>query len=167
VPEQTDFELPKELSAKGFFLRLAKPDDSEPVKALMRDYFKELDLNLDPKVLDKDLVEPLKGYDSGGLILLIHQGSPAGCVGVRRLQDGVAEIKRMYLHPEQRGRGQGRVMLEAALALARQCGFKRLMLDTRRDLKSANRLYESYGFKDTADYNQNPRAERFMVLELG
>ena len=89
-----------------------------------------------------------------------------GCAGLREIEPKVGELKRMYLDPGHRSHGLGRVLMDAALALARAKGFTRLVLDTRLDLKAANALYEKYGFIDIADYNQNPRAQRFMSLEL-
>ncbi|MBW1712336.1 MAG: GNAT family N-acetyltransferase, partial [Deltaproteobacteria bacterium] len=41
-----------------------------------------------------------------------------------------------------------------------------LVLDTRLELKAANRLYEEMGFEDIDAYNTNPRAQRFMALNL-
>lgn len=152
---------------KGYRLELARTQTLRPVQGLMRAYFKELGLENDPACLDKDLQDLESGYQSGGLIVLVHEQEPVGCIGLRQIEPGVGEIKRMYIEPAYRKGGLGRALLESALNLARDKGFSRLLLDTRRDLKAANALYERFGFKDTKDYNQNPRAERFMILDLG
>lgn len=159
-------DLENELAAKGYALRLAGAADLDGVRGLMESYFAELKLDHDPANLDKDLADPLQEYGGGGLILLIQHGTPAGCVGVRELGPGEAELKRMFIPGPQRGKGLGKALLQAAISLARSRGFTQLVLDTRLDLVSANRLYESHGFEDIADYNQNPRAERFMRLKL-
>lgn len=151
----------------GYRLELARARTLRTVQGLMRAYFTELGLENDPAWLDKDLQDLESGYQSGGLIVLLHEQEPVGCIGLRRIEPGVGEIKRMYIEPGHRKGGLGRALLESALNLARSKGFSRLLLDTRRDLKAANALYERFGFKDTKDYNQNPRAERFMILDLG
>lgn len=144
----------------------AKPEDLARIRTLTTDYFKELGLKMDQQGLDADLAEPIAGYAGGGLLLARRQGETDGMVGLRILEPGVGELKRMYIKPEVRDKGLGGRLMDQAIALARQLGLKRLVLDTRLDLKAANQLYERYGFKDIEPYNQNPRAERFMGLEL-
>ena len=166
MSHKPQYTIGPDLARQGYSLCAAQEAHAPAVAGLMERYFAELKLQHDPSNLDRDLVSPLDGYESGGLILLIMGQTPVGCVGVRRLKPGVAELKRMYLHPDHRGGGLGKALLGAALQLARNLGFKSMMLDTRLDLKSANRLYEKCGFQDIGDYNQNPRAERFMALDL-
>lgn len=151
---------------QGYALRTALPADAPVLEALMRDYFAELGLTPDPAGLDADLTRAGQGYLQGGMVLLCRQGRAVGCVGLRELEPGVGEIKRMYLAPAHRGGGRGRLLLEAVLCLARERGLRRLVLDTRRDLKAANALYEAAGFRDIEDYNGNHRAQRFMALDL-
>ena len=52
-------------------------------------------------------------------------GRPAGCVGVRAFSDGVCEMKRLYVAPEERGQGVGRALVIAAIKAAREIGYKR------------------------------------------
>lgn len=166
MPEPHEPQLPEDLVQKGYSLELYQDRDAIPVAGLMTAYFKELGLELDPASLDKDIDDPQKAYVGGGLLVLKHHGEAVGCGGVLRLEPGVGELKRMYLAPDHRGGGLGRALLEGAISLARELGFKSLRLDTRLELKAANRLYEKTGFQDIEAYNQNPRAQRFMVLSL-
>ena len=158
--------LPEHLVSQGYSLEFYQARDRDAVSSLMRDYFKEIGIELDPQSLDYDIMDPVKAYSGGGLLVVKNQGRAVGCAGVRRLEDQVAEFKRMYLDPEHRGGGLGRALLDAAIALARSKGYCQLLLDTMLKLTAANRLYESAGFKDTHDYSNNPRAQRFMVLDL-
>jgi GNAT superfamily N-acetyltransferase len=160
------FEINLPVPPRGYALRPPGPDDLADVNDLMKEYFGELGLIRDPGGLDGDLDDLTRSYGAGGMLLLTHEGRPVGCLGIRDLGSGEGEIKRMYLQPAHRGRGLGKLLLEGGLATARAAGFSRLMLDTRHDLKAANALYERFGFIDTADYNSNPRAERFMALDL-
>ncbi len=94
--------------------------------------------------------------------------APVGVVGVRLIGDGLAELKRMYLRPEGRGRGLGRRLAEHAIAAARRLGAARIVLDTdQASMAEANALYESLGFVDIDRYRENPLAcARFMGLDL-
>jgi O-acetylserine/cysteine efflux transporter len=74
-----------------------------------------------------------------------------GSVGVERLDDGSAELHRLYLDARLRGRGTGRALVEAVLDWCRTQKIRRLILwsDTRFD--QAHRLYERMGFQRTGE----------------
>lgn len=147
-------------------LTLARPGDSRTIIDMTAAYLQALGLDRDTGGLDRDLADPLRAYRQGGFILARRRGVVIGCCGLRILEPGLGEIKRMYVDSSCRGLGLGRAVLEAVIDLARALELSRLVLDTRLDLTAANRLYESVGFMDIPDYNANPRAGRFMALDL-
>lgn len=57
-----------------------------------------------------------------------------------------AEVRKVMAHPEARGRGLGRVVLEALEADARSAGVEMLQLDVRGNNHGAMALYESCGW---------------------
>ena len=64
-----------------------------------------------------------------------------GCVGLRPFEPPrVAELKRLYVSPLGRGRGLGRELSVALLAIARQAGYERVRLGTLPSMGSAQRL---------------------------
>ncbi|HWB67950.1 MAG TPA: GNAT family N-acetyltransferase, partial [Mycobacteriales bacterium] len=67
-----------------------------------------------------------------GRFLVVREpdGTPIGCGGVRLLDAGTAEVKRMYLQPSARGRGLGRQLLAALEAEAMALGASNGVLDT-------------------------------------
>jgi GNAT superfamily N-acetyltransferase len=96
------------------------------------------------------------GPPHGRLLLARDGAAPAGCVGLRRLAPGVAEIKRLYVRPAYRATGLGRRLAEAAIAGAREAGCRRVMLDTLPKMREAIALYRSLGFRETAPYLAEP-----------
>ena len=94
----------------------------------------------------------------GGFVLLCDGGRAVAGGGVKRFGDGVAEIKRMYVVPEARGRGLARMLLLALEELARDLGYGVVRLDTGAKQPAAQALYESAGYAAIADYNGNPYA---------
>lgn len=110
------------------------------------------------------------------IVVLDDDGSPAvapravGCGGIRRIEDGELgvryEIKHVYLRPETRGRGWGRMLLEELERLAREFGAHELVLDTHHTLEAAGGLYASTGFVRIEPYNDNPNATRWYAKPL-
>lgn len=75
-----------------------------------------------------------------------------GCVALHRLAPDTAELKRMYVRPEARGRGVARRLTEHAIAAATARGYARLCLGTLTTMHAAQRLYASVGFRRIAPY---------------
>jgi GNAT superfamily N-acetyltransferase len=96
------------------------------------------------------------GPPGGRLLLARCAGEAAGCAGVRRLDPGTAEIKRLYVRPRYRGTGAGRRLAETAIAEARAGGCKRVVLDTLPFMREAMSLYRALGFRETAPYLARP-----------
>jgi len=78
--------------------------------------------------------------------------------GLRRLDDGVAEIKRMYVRPAARSRGLARALLGALEQTATELGYERVRLDTGPKQVHGLALYRSAGYIDVPPYNDNPFA---------
>lgn len=94
----------------------------------------------------------------GAFVVGWLDGEPVACGGVRRLEDGAAEIKRMYVAPAARSRGVARALLAALEDAARALGYARVRLDTGPLQPHARTLYDSAGYTEIADYNANPWA---------
>lgn len=91
----------------------------------------------------------------GGFVVVEAGGAVVAGGGVKRLADGVGEIKRMYVVPAARGAGHSRTLLMAIEDLARDLGYPRVRLDTGPTQAAARHLYESSGYVEIPDYNGN------------
>lgn len=101
----------------------------------------------------------------GRLLLSVEDGEPVGCVGLRKLADGICEMKRLYVRPAQRTRGIGRSLATAIIAEARHIGYRRMRLDTVASMFEAMALYRSLGFVEIPAYVYNP-LPRAVYFEL-
>lgn len=93
---------------------------------------------------------------------------PAGCMMLRDLPQvpHAAEVKRLYVRPEFRGRRLAHHLMQAAEDWARRQGVAWLYLDTKDDLDAAIHFYRSTGYQDCARYNDNPQATIFLRKRL-
>jgi len=98
------------------------------------------------------------GPPAGQLLLAELDGRSAGCVALHRLDDGISEMKRLYVRPAFRGRNLGRQLAEAIIMEARRIGYRAMRLDTLSSMLAARALYQSLGFRAIPRYNDNPGA---------
>jgi GNAT superfamily N-acetyltransferase len=89
---------------------------------------------------------------NGGLLVAWAADQPLGCVGWRAHGDSVAELKRMWVRPQARGRGIARALLAAIETAAREAGRDRMILETGTAQPEAIALYESAGYQRIADF---------------
>jgi GNAT superfamily N-acetyltransferase len=82
----------------------------------------------------------------GGFFIAFSSNVPVGCGAVRVIEPGVAEIKRMYVAPNTRGRGIGRLIVDALEQTSRQLGAHRIVLETGPRQPEAIALYSRAGF---------------------
>lgn len=113
-------------------------------------------------MVDQDMAELRKFAPPEGRLLLGQWGTEiAGCTCLRKIGEGVGEIKRMYVRPGYRGKGIGRSMLEAAIQEARHIGYSKIRLDSTRFMKEAHALYRSFGFQDVEPYPESEIPEEY------
>ena len=95
----------------------------------------------------------------GGTFVVVYEdGDAVAGGGLRRLEDDVAEIKRMWVVPGARGRGHGRRLLAELEAAAVELGYRRVRLDTAESMTTAMAMYRAAGYREVADYNGNSYA---------
>jgi len=88
-----------------------------------------------------------------GFILLSYEdGFSSGCVCVRTLAKGIAELKRMYVRPVYRGKGIGTKLVQESVQQVRKMMYSTIRLDSAEFMTNAHRLYRSLGFTEIAAY---------------
>jgi len=156
-------------------IQAATPAQIEQVRALFLEYGASLGFSLCFQSFDQELAGLPGDYapPSGRLLLAEFDGQPAGCValhvqGQDGKNDGVCEMKRLYVRPEFRGHALGRKLVEEVMRAARSIGYKKMRLDTVEPVMGhAVALYRELGFREIAPYRENPMpGTLYMELDL-
>lgn len=142
----------------------------EQARKLFREYETWIDLSLCFQNFD-DEVATLPGKyaaPEGRLFLAFSGEKTAGCIALRKLEDRICEMKRLFVRDGFRGQKIGIALIEKLIEEARAMGYEKMRLDTfPPKMGKAVRLYESYGFRPIAPYYDNPYGDTlFMELAL-
>jgi len=155
----------------GFSLSPAEsPTQIAQARELFLEYAQSLGFSLCFQNFDKELANLPGDYvpPDGRLLLAEYESQLAGCVALHKLSADICEMKRLYLRPQFRGKGLGRVLADRIIAEARQIGYQRMRLDTVEPaMKDAVAMYRKIGFREIQPYCTNPIAGAlYMELDL-
>ena len=149
-------------------LQAETAEQIEETRKLFREYEKWLGLNLCFQGFEEELKTLPAKYATpdGRLFLALVNGKTAGCIALRNLEQGICEMKRLYVRSEFRGLGLGKILIEKLIDEARVHGYEKMRLDTLPDqMAKAVKLYKSHGFVEISPYYENPYKET-LFLEL-
>ncbi len=143
----------------------------ESVREIFREYEKWLDLDLCFQGFEKELAElPGKYAKPDGLLWLAidEDEKVAGCIALRRVEDGVCEMKRLFVRSGYQGSGIGKLLVHSLINEARKIGYTKMRLDTYpQKMGKAVDVYRKQGFVETAPYYDNPHDDViYMELSL-
>ena len=98
-------------------------------------------------------LENLESFYAGGALLVgCENGTPVGCIAIRKVDENTCEAKRLFIKPEYRGKGYARILLESMLSKARELGFVTVSLTTKPSVMPvAYGLYGRMGFYELSE----------------
>ena len=101
----------------------------------------------------RGLGEFAKGYDSSKDLFAVAEidGRIVGSIVIAAESNELAKLRYFLVHPDARGQGFGRRLMQQALDFCRERGFRTVWLWTISELKTAAHLYREYGFKVTEE----------------
>jgi len=142
---------------------------SDDVKFCVESYFAELDRRMDGgfDAARSRYADIAAFVEPAGMVLLARlRGEPVGCGALRFGDDGVAEIKRMWLATRVRGLGLGRRLLGELERHAGEHGAQVARLDTNHVLTEAIAMYRRAGYVEVPAFNDEHHADHWFEKVL-
>ena len=142
-----------------------EPATSAAAQYCLSQYYRELeerfDSGFDP---EKSIVPSLDEFSPprGTFLVMRMAGEPVGCGGLKPISEEAAYLKRMWIAPQARGLGLARRLLQALEQRAREIGYRSVRLETNRALIEAQQLYRSSGYREVAQFNDEPYAHHWF-----
>jgi GNAT superfamily N-acetyltransferase len=133
----------------GYQLRDASNRDRDLIWGLISSVLAEYGIPTDREGSDRDLVDIETNYwNAGGAFRVLTQAENiVGTVALKRESERCVELCRMYLVPEQRGKGLGRQLFDWSVQEALRRGYTEMQLSTNAALIEAIALYRTVGFE--------------------
>jgi len=151
-------------------IQAATAEQIEQARGLFREYQAWFELALCFQNFDEEVANLPGKYAApeGRLFLALNDGELAGCIALRKLEDGVCEMKRLFVKENRRGQRIGVALIEKVIKEAQKIGYEKIRLDTfPPKMAKAVSMYESYGFREIPPYYHNPYGDTlFMELDL-
>ena len=149
-------------------MRDYKSGDEQCAKILLEVSLEQYGLDADFATTDSDIQDINASYiEGGGMFRVLEKaGVLVGMYRIYRLTDKTCELRKMYLHPDLKGQGLGKKLMNDALERARQLGFHEMTLETNHDLFEVVAMYKKYGLEVCAPDHLSSRCDCRMKLEL-
>ena len=125
---------------------------------LFQEYANSLNISLDFQHFDEELniISSMYGPPDGHLIIVYLADTPIACAAYRKIEEGICEVKRMYVKPSYRKEQIGDKMLSELISKATLNGYQLMRLDTLDSMIPAITLYKKHGFHEIDAYYFNP-----------
>lgn len=133
-------------------IRLIETKDNEALARIIRNALAEFGANKPGTVYFDDSTDNLYELfetEQGIYHVALMDDKVVGGAGIFKtagLEQDTCELVKMYLSPQARGKGLGKLLIQRCIDAARKAGYKKVYLETMPELIVAVPMYEKFGF---------------------
>jgi N-acetylglutamate synthase-like GNAT family acetyltransferase len=133
-------------------------NEIQKAKELILEYIKWLNLDLSFQNIDEELSDfPGKYQEPDGAFIIAEENNTIiGCIGIKKLDTAICEMKRLFVDDKYKGKGIGKKLVEKIIEEAKSKHYEKMRLDTLDFMQSALNLYYKNGFYEIEPYYDNP-----------
>lgn len=143
--------------------------DIKAAKELIKEYIHWTNEDLSFQNIGKELATFPDIYrePEGSFLVVKDRDAIVGCVGMKKIDNGICEMKRLYVKDAYKGMGIGKELVKSIIEEAKKKGYQKMRLDTLKRMEKARRLYGQYDFYEIDQYVENPLKDAiFMEKDL-
>ena len=140
------------------YKKIETDEEIAGAKRLIVEYAQWLNLDLCFQNIDDELESfPEKYKEPEGAFFIAKESSNIiGCVGIRKLDTGICEMKRLFVNDGSKGKGIGKKLVEKIIEEAKIKKYEKIRLDTIDTMEAALSIYYKNGFYRIEPYYNNP-----------
>lgn len=153
----------------NFTLRPPKAGEEKLLHSLITEVLAGYNLPYTQSSDDNDFDDLQAAYADPRECFLVAEdetGRIYGCGGLKRISAQEAEVRKLYLHADARGKGLGKRILQCLIDFARASGYRLITLETSSKLPEALRLYDYFGFQQFHHVNEEIQCDLRYELTL-
>jgi ribosomal protein S18 acetylase RimI-like enzyme len=150
------------------YKKLETKEEVIKAKELIIEYIKWLNEDLTYQNIDDELINFPRKYEEPDGIFIISKDNDnvVGCVGLRRLDENICEMKRLFVNDKYKGKGIGKKLVEIIIEEAKYKNYKKMRLDTLKTMESALKIYYKNNFYEIEPYYNNPNSDAVYIERI-
>jgi N-acetylglutamate synthase-like GNAT family acetyltransferase len=150
------------------YKKLETEDEIIKAKELIIEYIKWLNQDLTYQDIDDELMYFPQRYKepNGTFIVAKDNNDIIGCVGLKKLEKDICEMKRLFVKDTYKGKGVGKKLVEIILQEAKNKNYKKIRLDTLKTMENALKIYYKNNFYEIGAYYNNPNSNVIYLEKI-
>jgi putative acetyltransferase len=163
------------MNIENIHIRTIEQKDNAGIASIIRNSLAEFGANKKGTVYYDPTTDDLYNLfkKSGSIYFVAEENNSliggAGIFPTDGLPKDTCELVKMYLKPEARGIGLGKLLIQKCIDFAKETGYKNIYIETMPELKQALKVYEKFGFeyiKEPIGNTGHFGCDLFMVKKL-
>jgi ribosomal protein S18 acetylase RimI-like enzyme len=147
------------------YKKLETAEEIIEAKELIIEYIKWLNQDLAFQNIDDELINFPQKYKEpdGTFVIAKYNDDVVGCVGLKKLDENICEMKRLFVKDRYKRKGIGRRLVKIIIEEAKNKKYKRMRLDTLKTMESALKIYYGNNFYKIEPYYYNPNNDVIYI----
>ena len=150
------------------YKKLETGEEIIKAKELIVEYIRWLNEDLTYQNIDDELINFPQKYaePEGTFIIAKDDDTVAGCVGLKKRDESICEMKRLFVNDQYKGQGIGKKLVELIIEEARYKNYRKMRLDTLKTMENALKIYYKNNFYEIAPYYHNPHSDAVYMEKM-